>query len=118
MFDKQDFKNYVGTKSGDTYVAGLVAIENTFGVDLEDEFEKDECNSLLVLLEKSKQDNIYNETEFHKIRDRFSHLRKYIAFMKKQDNAENEIIKNLIEKYKYNFNEITFFLEQEDVIDD
>lgn len=106
MFDRQNFKNYVGIKSGNSYASGLATIEIIHNVDLDKEFENDECASLLLLLEESKKENIADENEIHKRRDRYSHLRKYIEFMKKQENVHYNTIKDLINRYKHDFEKI------------
>ncbi len=78
MFDKETIKEQVGGKSGDSYVAGLKAIERTYDVSIDEEYEKDGCKSLLELLENKKKEVGISETEHHRRRDQCSHLKKYI----------------------------------------
>ena len=55
MFDKDGIKKYLGGNSGNSYAAGLTNVERKYSpVDIDAEFEKDECASLLSILEKSK----------------------------------------------------------------
>lgn len=106
MFNKQEFKNYVGVSSGGSYVAGLSAVEKIYDVDIEEEFEKDECLHLLDLLATAKSENIDDFNELHNRRNRYSHLKKYIEFMKKQENVHYNTIKDLISRYKHDFDKI------------
>lgn len=78
MFDKETIKEQVGGKSGDSYVAGLRAIEKNYDVSIDEEYEKDGCKSLLELLESKKKETGISETERHRRKDQCSHLKKYI----------------------------------------
>lgn len=81
MFDKDGIKKYVGGNSGDSYSAGLTNIERKYSpIDIEDEFEKDECASLLSTLEKAKFEPNLEPKEKSQRQDNYSHLKKYICF--------------------------------------
>ena len=82
MFDKEDFKEYVGPKSGASYVAGLVSIEKIYGVDINTEFQKDNCSAILGEVESDKRNSQLNATERKKRSDMTSHLKKYIEYKK------------------------------------
>jgi 5-methylcytosine-specific restriction enzyme subunit McrC len=47
MFDRDRFIAYVGAKSGTTYAADVDNIEKLYGKDVDAEYEKDHCVSLL-----------------------------------------------------------------------
>ena len=82
MFDKEDFKEYVRPKSGASYVAGLVSIEKIYGVDINTEFQKDNCSAILGEVESDKRNSQLNATERKKRSDMTSHLKKYIEYKK------------------------------------
>lgn len=51
MFDREGFAAYVGTKSGATYVTRLGNIESLYDKDIDAEYDKDKCGSLLLYLQ-------------------------------------------------------------------
>ena len=71
---------YVGEKSGASYAAGLKWIEACFNVELDEEFNKDKCESLLNQL-SNKIKNFPDDTKGKKLIDCRSYLKKYIMFM-------------------------------------
>ena len=81
MFDKSGIKRYVGGDSGNSYSAGLTNIERRYSpVDIDDEYEKDECSSLLTRLEEAKFEPNLEQKEKSQRQDNYSHLKKYIFF--------------------------------------
>ncbi len=110
MFEKQAFKDYVGVSSGSSYATGLTSVESVYNVDIDAEYEKDKCASLLSLLDSAKKEAIHNETESHKRRDRYSHLKKYVEFKEVVANSNKTAFElwiakqskktNSFEKYK------------------
>ncbi len=80
MFIKDEFMKYVGNTSGNSYATGLKSIESIYNVNIDAEFEKDECKSLLKNLENAKKEKNISQTEQHKRRDNYSHLNKYTHF--------------------------------------
>lgn len=81
MFDKDGIKKYLGGNSGNSYAAGLTNIERKYSpVDIDAEFEKDECASLLSTLEKAKFEPDLEPKEKSQRQDNYSHLKKYIYF--------------------------------------
>lgn len=99
MFDREAIKVQIGGKSGDSYVAGLRAIEKNYDVSIDGEYEKDGCKSLLELLERKKKESAISETERHRRRDQCSHLKKYIELSTQMEdddvifNREKEFLK-------------------------
>lgn len=83
MFDKDGIKNYVGGDSGNSYSAGLNNIERKYApIDIDQEFDKDECAELLDILEKAKFEPNLIAKEKSQRQDNYSHLKKYIWFMR------------------------------------
>ena len=83
MFDKDGIKRYVGGNSGNSYSAGLTNIERKYApIDIDQEFEKDECAELLDILEKAKFEPNLIAKEKSQRQDNYSHLKKYIWFMR------------------------------------
>ena len=81
MFDKDGIKRYVGGNSGNSYSAGLANIERKYApIDIDHEFEKDECSTLLSKLEKAKFEPNLEQKEKSQRQDNYSHLKKYICF--------------------------------------
>ena len=81
MFDKDGIKKYLGGNSGNSYAAGLTNVERKYSpVDIDAEFEKDECASLLSILEKAKFEPDLEPKEKSQRQDNYSHLKKYIYF--------------------------------------
>ena len=52
MFERKNFMVYVGEKSGASYVSGLSKIEEIYKVNVDAEFSKDECSTLLDRIKK------------------------------------------------------------------
>ena len=81
MFDKDGIKKYLGGNSGNSYAAGLTNIERKYSpVNIDAEFEKDECATLLTTLEKAKFEPNLEPKEKSQRQDNYSHLKKYIYF--------------------------------------
>ncbi len=109
MFDLNGYKKYVGDKSGASYVSGLKSLEKILNISIDEEFQKDNGNSMLEQLSKMNKDKTLSETERKHASDMRSHLKRYIAFsMKKQfrawfiqqpqkDNAEKNYELNTID---------------------
>ena len=115
MFNKDGFMSYVGNVSGSNYATGLKYIENIYDVDIEVEYKKDECLSLLQKLEKDKRSTKLNKTEQKRRSDMTSHLKKYIEYCKslivtkqhKKGNEEGNVSEN-IRKTDVNKNTILY----------
>ena len=78
--DIENFKKYVGPKSGTNYVWGLRSIENIFGEDIESEYMRDRCEALLSRINERKNDNTLSVKEKKRASDIHSHLKKYVEF--------------------------------------
>jgi len=105
MFDRENFKIFVGPKSATSYVSGLKRIEELYDTDIDERFGIDECASLIEKLKFRKKDNSLSETERKAASDMHSHLIKYVAFRNSinSDDEVNEKIKNIIALYKDDF---------------
>ena len=71
---------YVGEKSGASYVSGLSKIEEIYKVNVDAEFSKDECSTLLDRIKHDKKRTDLEPKERKKRSDWASHLKRYIAF--------------------------------------
>ena len=54
MFERKNFMVYVGEKSGASYVSGLSKIEEIYKVNVDAEFSKDECSTLLDRIKEDR----------------------------------------------------------------
>lgn len=111
MFKREGFMAYVGDKSGSSYASGLKNIEGLYGVDIDTEYNRDQCQSLLAKIEQDKKRTDLSENELHKRRDYASHLRKYAEFRRqKQSSALDETvednIRQVLAEYKADFERI------------
>ena len=76
MFDREGFKEYVGTNSGSSYVNGLDNIEKIYNVDIDEEIRKDTCAHLLLRIDSDKKKMSGNDR--HNRQNWYSHLKKYM----------------------------------------
>ncbi len=108
MFDRENFKIFVGPKSATSYVSGLKRIEELYDTNIDERFGIDECASLIEKLKFRKKDNSLSETERKAASDMHSHLIKYVAFRNSinSDDEVNEKIKSIITLYKDDFKRI------------
>lgn len=80
MFDKQGFIDYVGKKSGPTYAAGVDNIEVLYSKDVDAEYEKDRCASLLAYLKELKKSPGMTASDLNGLSTRISNLHRYIEY--------------------------------------
>ena len=88
MFNKDGFISYVGSASGSSYAAGLKAVENIYGVDVDIEYKRDKCIALLAKLEQDKKNADLHKTELKRRSDMTSHLKKYIEYCDNSTSTE------------------------------
>ena len=78
MFDKNGFKSILNHSTGYAYCSGLNSIETIFQKDIDAEFQKDSCVSLLEMLKQAHDSaDSQKRSEFSRYQ---TQLRKYIAF--------------------------------------
>ena len=80
MFDKTGFISYVGEKSGPTYAFGIENIEKLYGKDVDAEYEKDHCASLLAFLKDLRGKEGMSASDLNGLSTRTSNLRRYIEY--------------------------------------
>ena len=81
MFDKEGFQKYVGISSANSYSSGLANVERMYApVDIDMEFENDECAELLKRLEIAKNESGIDSSDKSRRQDNYSHLKKYICY--------------------------------------
>ncbi len=98
MFDIEKFKEYVGPISGTNYVSGLRSIESLFGEDIEAEYLRDRCASLLAKVTERKNDDTLSAKDKKRASDIHSHLKKYVEFRGVQDGIITVVNTNLSEQ--------------------
>ncbi|WP_290487790.1 MULTISPECIES: AAA family ATPase [unclassified Akkermansia] len=114
MFERKNFMVYVGEKSGASYVSGLSKIEEIYKVNVDAEFSKDECSTLLDRIKHDKKRTDLEPKERKKRSDWASHLKRYIAFRTEitrivpsvqncSSSLDCDIIHFIIDKYKSDF---------------
>ena len=81
MFDRNKYMEYVGSKSRNSYASGLSRIEKIYNVSIDEEYQLDQCTSLLAQIESEKQNTAFDAKEQKQRSDMASHLKKYIEFM-------------------------------------
>ena len=97
MFKREGFMAYVGDRSGSSYASGLKNIESLYGTDIEAEYDRDQCRSLLAKIEQDKKRTDLSENELHRRRDYASHLRKYAEFRRQRlSGSADEAVKDHI----------------------
>jgi hypothetical protein len=98
MFDLENFRDYVGGSSGQSYSSGLKRVESDLGVNIDSEYTKDKCKGLINTVEEKKKDNRLSSLERKYWSDRCSHLRKYVEFKELMDNNNKEQFSKWIAK--------------------
>ena len=88
MFDRKGFAEYVGGTSGNSYASGLTNIESIYNADIDGEYEKDRCVSLLSKIENDKKRKDLSENDLHYRRNYFSHLKKYVEYRNNIDTIK------------------------------
>ena len=88
MFDRKGFAEYVGGTSGNSYASGLANIETIYNADIDGEYEKDRCVSLLSKIENDKKRKDLSENDLHYRRNYFSHLKKYVEYRNNIDTIK------------------------------
>ena len=88
MFDREKYMTYVGEKSGNSYASGLARAEKLYAVDIEAEYVRDRCASLLEQLEADKKSPSLDSKEQKQRSDMTSHLKKYIEYKENFGVAE------------------------------
>ena len=86
MFDREGFKEYVGTNSGSSYVNGLDNVEKIYSVDIDEEIRKDKCAHLLSRIDSDKKKMSGNDR--HNRQNWFSHLKKYVNYIDSKSIAD------------------------------
>ena len=129
-YQKQKFIDYMYKKGNGQpggYCNGLENIEKLFMVDIDVEFEKDECDSLYDRIQQTRKNPELIGKNEHTVRQYASNLKRYVEFrqepnynntgnslilhedcefLKKEYNSATSKILDLIEDYKLNFDKI------------
>lgn len=91
MFNRDKFIAFVGDKSGGSYASGLKRIESLYDVDIDKEYDDDQCVSLLAQIEQDKRRTDLEPRELKQRSDAASHLKKYIEYMDNTDANDRRI---------------------------
>lgn len=113
---RDEFMEYLfqqGKAGPGAYCSNLLKIEEIFSVDIDLEYDKDRCESVLSLLREAKKNPEAIGKKDENIRNFISKVNKYIEF-KNRDKASKNIaddpfqtnIKELIKAYKKSFYKI------------
>ena len=100
MFDRESFVAFVGPASGAAYANGLMNIERLYGADIDAEYEKDSCESLLRMLNELKSKQPEGAAEIGNIRNRISQLKRYIQFKDGGGGERMKIVEQIRECMK------------------
>lgn len=95
MFDKVGFIAYVGEKAGPAYAAGVENIERLYGKDIDAEYEKDHCASLLAYLQERNNVEGMSASDLNELNAGISNLRRYIEYRDGGKPASMRIIDQL-----------------------
>ncbi len=88
---KQSFIEYLYNKGNGQpggYCNGLDNVEKLFNVDIDSEFEKDQCKSLYELIQKTRKNPEKIGKNEHTVRQYASNVKKYTEFRLEQKNNE------------------------------
>lgn len=108
MFNKIEYKKFVGEKSASSYVSGLKQIERFFAVDIDACYNSDKCSSLLQKISERKNDRSLSPNDHHVTANWYAHLKKYTEYrdmFTPQNTLTSKIIK-VIAAYKEDFTRI------------
>lgn len=106
MFDRDAFMEYVGEKSGNQYANGLERIEKLYNVDIDAEYSKDQCESLLAQIESDKRRADLDGKERKWRGDMASYLKRYIVFRQNSMDTIADRIRFVIDHYKKDFDSV------------
>ena len=90
MFEINNFKIYVGQKSGTSYVSGLKSLEKILNISIDEEIQKDMGKSILEQVSEMKKDESLSAKDRKHASDMHSHLKKYIEFKQKTSNIKEK----------------------------
>ena len=91
MFHGDKFMAFVGEKSGNSYAIGLKRIESLYDVDIDQEYDDDQCASLLAQIEQDKRRTDLDSRKLKQRSDAALHLKKYIEYMDNSDANDRRL---------------------------
>ena len=95
MYDKENFKTFVGINSGASYIAGLNKIQEELDIDIEEEYYLDKCEKVISIIESKKKDDRLSHQERKYWSDRCSHIKKYVEFKKQYSHNKSDKMEKL-----------------------
>ena len=95
MFDKAGFIAYIGEKFGSIYAVSVESIEKLYDKDVDAEYEKDHCVSLLDYLKSIEGVGGTSTSNLSELRMRVSNLRRYVEYRDAGKPASMRIIDQL-----------------------
>ena len=98
MYDRENFKIYIGSDDSDNYFDSLNKFEEGLKVNIDEEYNKDKCQRLLFIAHGKSQDTKITFNERKLWADAYSHLKKYIEFKDLINNNNKELFKQWIAK--------------------
>lgn len=87
---KQEFLDYMhekGNLNPGGYCNGLDNVERFFGVSIDEEYGKDQCEALYNIIQETRKNPEQIGKNEHDVRTYASRLKKYIEFRRKQDSG-------------------------------
>lgn len=115
-YQKQAFMTYLHDKGygqPGTYCNGLDNVEKYFTVNIDTEFEKDQCEALYDRIQQTRKNPELIGKNEHTVRQYASNVRRYIEFRVWQNSESHEASNPVVDKigyiiseYKKNFDEI------------
>lgn len=116
-YQKQAFMTYLHDEKGNGqpggYCNGLDNVEKFFSVNIDEEFVKDQCESLYDRIQQTRKNPEVIGKNEHTVRQYASNLKRYVEFRIWQNSESHEASNPVVEKihyiiseYKKNFEEI------------
>jgi 5-methylcytosine-specific restriction protein B len=101
MFDRSGFIAYIGETSGMTDADGVDHIEKFYGKDVDAEYEKDHCASLLSFLKDPKNAEGMSDADLNRLRMGIDQLSRYLSY--RDGGKSSSMIQRVIDAYKADF---------------
>ena len=89
---KQEFMNHLHNNNyanPGVYCNALDNVEKFFGVSIDEEYDKDQCEALYNIIQETRKNPEQIGKNEHDVRTYASRLKKYVEFRQKQDKGNN-----------------------------
>lgn len=120
-YQRQSFMSYLHEEKGNVqpggYCNGLDNVEKFFSVDIDSEFEKDQCNTLYNRIQQTRKNPGLIGKNEHTVRQYASHVKRYVEFRLWQSDASKRD-RGIIDNRHGKNNSVPDFLNESDMVED